>query len=216
MAVTDAFATAEEYRAEVGRVGDVDDPTINRNLLGVSRYIERRFDRQFTKDAAPVARDFFGSHSGRIDPEAENPWRYARASRMLHLDTDLVSVTSIVADEDGDGTPETTWAVTDYQLLPLNADKGPEPKPYNALYVPQHSTKGAWPAGRLVRITGVWGWPAVPEAIKLACIHITSLVRVESPRAKSQVSDMGEIIGVSSSAQGIIHDLMRHYGKVTV
>jgi hypothetical protein len=33
---------------------------------------------------------------------------------------DIVSITSLITDQDGDGVYETTWAATDYALLPRN------------------------------------------------------------------------------------------------
>jgi len=79
---------------------------------------------------------------------------------------DLVSVTSLQVDG-------TAWGVSNYQLLcdddTPNTTAGPEAKPY----VKIRALNGTYPAptsGRLdvVEITGVWGWPGVPWAIKKA------------------------------------------------
>lgn len=79
---------------------------------------------------------------------------------------DLVSVTSLEVGG-------SAWSGTSYQLLcddgTPNINAGPEPKPY----VKIRAINGTYPAptsGRLdvVEITGVWGWPSVPWAIKKA------------------------------------------------
>src|ERR1700682_249380 len=127
MAISDAYATAAEYRTGISpnKVDTSSDGEILNDMTAISRFVERKTGRFFTKDAAPVARDFYAPSSGPVYPEAENPWKYAgKYSRTLHLDTDLVSVSTLLTDDNGTGTPATTWAATDYQLLPLNADKG--------------------------------------------------------------------------------------------
>lgn len=72
--------------------------------------------------------------------------------------SDLASVSTLKTDEDGDRTYETTWAATDYDLLPYNHP------PYqwievapNGLHVFPRLRKG-------VQIAGVWGWPVTVTA----------------------------------------------------
>jgi hypothetical protein len=80
---------------------------------------------------------------------------------------DLVSVTSLEV-------AGATWGTGAYQLLcddgTPNINAGPEPKPY----VKIKAIGGTYPAPvasartDVVEITGVWGWPGVPWAIKKA------------------------------------------------
>ena len=217
MAVTDSLATAAEYRTAIRKDDTTDDTEILNDITAVTRYMERALGCFFTKDASAIARDYYAPSQGPVYPEAENPWKYAgKYTRTLHLDTDLVSVTTLVTDDNSDGTPETTWAATDYQLIPLNADKGSEARPYTALYCPQWSTKLGWPPTRIVRITGVWGWPAVPAAVKRGAINLAAILRLESPRSSRNVSSIGDVISVSKEAQGIVDDLTRVYGRASV
>jgi hypothetical protein len=46
------------------------------------------------------------------------------------LTDDILSVSSLVTDQQGDGTYETTWAPTDYVLAPYNARTSSQPRPY--------------------------------------------------------------------------------------
>lgn len=221
-AITDAYATAEEYRQGISpqKTDTSDDTEIDLDLLAVTRHLNNELGRSetgFNKDAAAVTRQYLGPYSGSVNPEAENPWKYARGQRLLYID-ELVSVTSVQTDEDGDGTVDTSWTKdTDYQLFPLNADKGPEPRPYTALFIPDWTTQRLrWPPGRLVAINGVWGWPSVPPAIKRACIQLTAILRLESPRATSQINDVGAVLATSGVAQGIIQRLAQNYGRISV
>lgn len=90
---------------------------------------------------------------------------------------DLVSVSAIATDATGDGTYETSWASTDWQLLPHNTS-GPETKPYTEVKAigsktfPLPST--ALAREDLVRITGVWGWPAAPYAVREATLVLAA------------------------------------------
>ena len=217
-AVTDAYATAEQYRTAttIDSTGSDDDIVVD--LGAISRYMEKRLGRFFTKDAADVARQFYTSHTGALLPEAENPWKLCRGERVLQVDDMSAAPTTVKVDENADGVCEKTYAIgTDCVVWPMNALKGPEPKPYTALFIPDWTTKSLnWPPARLVDITAKWGWPSVPGAIQRGCIHLTAILRLETPRAKNSMSEIGEVLGTSKQANAIIDELIRHYGRVTI
>ena len=79
---------------------------------------------------------------------------------------DLLSVTTLKSDDDDDGTFETEWAATDYQLLPLNADPTQHwGGPYHALRVLTRGTKQTFDAGQArYEIAGIWGYRNLQEA----------------------------------------------------
>ena len=88
------------------------------------------------------------------------------AGSILFID-DLVSVTSIKLDEDGDGTYEATMATTDYVLYPLNKT----PKTY--IKLTNDSDYGGFASGVRtgVKIDGTWGYQStVPAVIRRASI----------------------------------------------
>lgn len=220
MAITDSYCTAAEYRAGINKDDTADDLTILIDATAITRYMERKLDRFFNKDATAVARLFMPRSTGvasRPDwAESENPFKYGGLSRVLFID-DLVSVTTIKIDEDRDGSfaDETALATTDYELTPRNAAVGPEPSPYTAIELTSWGTKHAFPPGCRVEVNGVWGWPAVPAAVKRACIHLTAVLRLETPRSSRAISDTGAILEASSEARGIIAALIRDYGRVS-
>jgi hypothetical protein len=203
MAIGDAYATAAEYKAEVDKTIAADDPAVSRDLLAVSRWIDREVSggpgaqRFFTKDAAGVARDF----------------RPVSGLDYLAID-DLSAAPSLVQVDDSDaGTPNITITSGDYELWPLNAPKQPEPQPYTRIYIPAWSAREPWVRGRVVRITGQWGWPAVPGAIKDATIWLTAILRLETSRAQSTVTELGQVFGASMQARGIVEKLMQAYSR---
>ncbi len=195
MAIDSAYASAAEYRASIDKVDTSEDAEVLVDLTTVSRYIEHRTTRFFNKDAAAVARIY------------QPKWPDA-----LEVD-DVVSITTVKVDADLDGTYETTLtAGTDYELLPRNAADGPEPGPYTTL----KRLTGAWLPSSRVEVTAVFGWPSVPGPVKAACIHLTAILRLETPRAQAQVTDLGQIVSINPQARGLIENLILDYGAVTL
>lgn len=228
MAVTDAYTTAALYRGITKKTDTGEDTQIGIDLLAISRYMDRKLHRFFTKDASVVARKFWTSFEGRPSygptsfgavgyAESENPWRGMRGQNLIRVD-DISSATGLIVkiDLDHDGTQETTLASSDYQLWPRNAAVGPEPKPYTALYLPSWSTYLVWPPLTEIEITATWGWPSVPPAIADACAQLTGILRLETPRATRAISSIEDTIEASPSAMRIIYELMNVYGKVVM
>lgn len=137
------------------------DADITRAIAAASRAIEDICARRFWLDA-----------------DAEQVRYYtARSRKLLEVD-DLVVLTSLLTDSNGDGVFEQTWAVnSDFVLEPLNAAADIEP--YTAIRRhPNGSFRfpGSLPRG--VKVTGQFGWPAVPDGIVEATgILATRLLR---------------------------------------
>lgn len=104
-------------------------------------------------------------------------------SRTLTID-DLVSVTELAHDTDGDNTfGDVLVNNTDYTLEPLNAAVENPARPYTLIRLHVGSS-AYWPHyPRSVRVTGKFGWPAVPsEIVRATTILATKLFkRQESP-----------------------------------
>ena len=202
MAITDALATAAEYRTVTGKTDTGSDTQILVDLKAVSRYLEGKLGRFFTKDAADVTRLYIPVLS----------------SSRLRIDDLSASPTSITIDEDDDGSfaDETALAATDYELHPLNALLGPEVWPYTSIVLTPWGTKGIWPVGNRVQIVGKFGWPAVPEPLKAATIQFTAIYRLETPRATSRISELDGVISSSQEAQTIIRRLTDQYKEYHV
>lgn len=155
MAITNGYATLAEARAELG-ISDVsdtaDDAVIEALVESVSRAIDDFCGRRFY--AATQTRYFTA----------------LRADRLL-VD-DLLSVTTLKTDDDGDGTYETTWTAADYYLAPYNAALESVPEPYWRIEVSEGGDY-SFPdrVRRGVEIAGSWGFSATtPDVINRACL----------------------------------------------
>jgi hypothetical protein len=153
VAIVNGYATLDEFKAWIGDELDVPETNavFEQQVEAASRWIDRRCDRQFWQTAPGVIRTF-------------DAW----SSRDLRID-DVVTVTAVATDDDDDGTYETVWAASDYQLA--LATSAPAGSPYRRIRAV---------AGRLfplsgrrigrVQVTGTWGWSVVPDAIHEACL----------------------------------------------
>ena len=208
MAISDAYATAAQYRTVVSKTDTGDDTDVDTDLTTVSRYLERYLGRFFNVDASDVTR-LYVIGEGIAEPP--------NGHKTLWVDDLSAAPTTIKIDEDNDGvfTDETALASTDYELRPLNAPDGPEAKPYTHIYLPAWGDKSNWPHGLRVEIVGKWGWLAVPKPIERATIHVTALLRLQSPRATERIPDDlgGGGSKASQDAMSIIWKLARVYQR---
>lgn len=162
-----SYVTTAELKAYVKiPLDDVaDDTNVAHAIAGASRAIDRLCKRQFGKVASAV-------------PRIYTP-RYHPQLRKTVVDTDdLMDVTGLVVSSDmaGDGGFATT--VTAYTLGPVNA--AADGRPWSLLV----NTGSSMPlTPESVRVTALWGWTAVPEAITQACLIQSSrfLSRRDSP-----------------------------------
>jgi hypothetical protein len=158
------YATVRALKSRVGIAQDdtADDEELHAACFAASRALEQFCQRTFWRTAAGTQRLFEPTGYRDLD---FGPWN------------DLVTLTALATDEGGEGTWPTTWSATDYQLVPLNPTAGPESRPYTGL-----RTTGArlFPAvtgyGRTdrIRLTGTWGWPVVPQAIRQAALVVAA------------------------------------------
>lgn len=113
-------------------------------------------------------RRFFSASETRYYT-AESPWR-------LDIDdvSDVAATASfaIYTDDDGDGTFENTWAATDFDAQPYNAALNG--LPYTSI---ERTVLGnySFPLVRKgVKITGPFGFAAVPKPINRACVFLSA------------------------------------------
>lgn len=127
-------------------------------------------DEEVVDACIASAQGWIDEFCARTFAASEETTRYYVPSDPYYVITDdLVSIATLKTDT-GDGTFGTTWDDTDYQLWPLNDPT----RPFNRLEAIASLT---FPAGNaygrrrdLVQITGVFGWPSVPSAVKQACV----------------------------------------------
>jgi len=174
-ATTTSYCSVLELRASLG-IGDaVDDTELASEILVASRDIDGACYRHFYQSLAGTVRYYSATSRGML-------WE---------LD-DCVTLTGVETDGDGDGVYEDVWQATDYTLLPENAavDGGP----YMLMEVtPRGSYRFPVGVPRGVKVTGTWGWPAVPEKVKRACILRAAWLfkRRDTPLGLSGSADLG-------------------------
>jgi hypothetical protein len=113
----------------------------------------------------------------------------------------LVSVdaSGLQTDDNGTGTYGTTWASTDFTLWPWNAAAEVPARPYTEIRVDERSTStgNTFPTGqRGVKVTGAWGWPAVPPQVREVCIleSLRMLQQLQAPSGVVASAEMGEFV----------------------
>lgn len=118
------------------------------------------------------------NYTGRKFYSADGTYYYAPISIDEIYTDDLLSVTSLKTDDDADGTFETTWAATDYQLLPFNAAS--EGRPYTRIETSGYGDY-SFPVNvkRSVQLIGSFGYcttanqpKPVAEACKLQSVRL--------------------------------------------
>lgn len=198
MAIGDAYSTAATYRGVIGKTDTADDAAILVDLKAVSRYLEGKLGRWFTKDASDIARVYVVPYTGE----------------RLVVDDLSAAPTSVIIDLNGDGSwSDAALAATDYQAQPLNALLQPEAWPYTSLVMTPWGKYGKWSKDDRVQVTAKFGWPAVPDAVARATIHLTAILRLETPRATRRIEELGQAIEASADAQRIIHGLIAQYRR---
>jgi hypothetical protein len=153
---TGDYCTLGELKARVWPDGATPDGTndlaLSSIITAVSRLIENFCGRRFYTTAADETRYF----------DTED-------NEYLWPSIDIVSVTSLHTDRDGDRTYADTWATTDYDLEPLNAAL--DSRPYSWLHTTPDGVEDFPEGGRKsIRIIGKFGWSAVPAAVREACL----------------------------------------------
>lgn len=162
MAITNGYLTVAELKAHLSITDSGDDALLEDIVSDVSREIDEECGTRFY--AVSETRYFTAVESHRI---------------LLPVGSDLLSVdvNGLKTDEDGDRTYEKTWATTDFDLLPYNAQLGSTPRPYWEIRVTPEGDY-SFPVGveKGVQIAGSWGFASsAPRIVKRACRYQCAL-----------------------------------------
>jgi hypothetical protein len=180
-----AYVTVPEFKVWVGLGDTIDDVIITDALLAASRGVDNFCKTQFWQTAAGTVRLF---------DTCSTSWLRTG---------DVVTVTELATDKNRDGVYETVWTAADYQLFPLNPAAAPELRPFTDIHAigtltfPQPS--GGSSRYGLIRVTGTWGWPAVPEPVVQSTLLVANrlLKRRNSPEGVAGFDEFG-VVRISS------------------
>ena len=177
MALTNAYTTLETVKAAL-RITDNDDNTLIEQAINTaSRMIDGYCQREFY-NAGTAARIF-------------------AANEELYVDIDDLAGTAITLQTDSQATGDfdITWTPADYQLEPLNGKLAGPVWAFTRIRAVLNYLFPVQNQVALVKVTGVWGWPAVPQAIEYATIMQSQRLfkRLDSPTGILGFGDMGAV-----------------------
>jgi hypothetical protein len=157
------YASLSEFKERIGIANDdqTRDFALDHVLEGSSRWIDNILGRRF------------------YTTTADETIYYTATNNYWHLPVeDLLSVTTLATDANGDGVYETSWTVgTDYWLGPKNAVIDGEPYRF---------ISKAWPTGRFnfpawenaIQVVGKRGYSTLaarPAAIRELCLMVAEV-----------------------------------------
>ena len=197
MAITNGYTTLASVKAALRITDSVDDALIESSINSASRLIDGYCSRSFY-NAGTAARYFA--------PQSD-----------LYCDVDDIagSAITLATDPQADGTFELVWSVSDYQLEPLNGILDGQSWAYTRIRAAMDYLFPVTNDLALVKVTGVWGWPAVPAAVETACIIQSQRIfkRFDSPLGVAGFGDMGAI-RVTRALDGDVAQLVEPYRRM--
>lgn len=158
MAWAPNYCTSAELKAFIRKATAADDTQIGLAISAASRAIDKKTNRQFGLTGSAVAR-VYTWHGEALEGRAALPIDDLQTTTGLAVGLDLAA----------DGAfSQAIVSGTDFDLWPWNA--AANGKPWTHLVV-RPSAAAALPCGtRGIQVTANWGWSAVPDTVKQACM----------------------------------------------
>lgn len=208
MTISNGYTDLSTFKAYMGITVSTYDAQLESAVNAASRLIDGYCQRRFWLDSQVGTQTFV-----------------PQSLLELEIDDDIGSTSGFIlrTDASGDGTFETTWSASDYQLTPVNAaHASPEAKPWTGIRAVGTKTfpwlVNTW-LTRLdrVQITALWGWPAVPADVSQACLIKASRLfrRKDSPEGIAGYGDFGPV-RLSRSEDPDVVALLAPYRKSPV
>ena len=203
MAITNGYTTLAAVKAAL-RISDATDDTLIENSVdAASRLIDGYCMRNFYSVGTAT--------------------RLFTAPDPLYCPIDDIAGTAITiqTSTQANGTFDVTFTTTDYQLEPLNANLDGIPWAFDRIRAvgdfafPMVSASFGEQA--LVKVTAVFGWPAVPKAIEQATILQAArhFKRYDSPLGVAGFGDFG-VVRVSRFLDPDVQMLVEPYKKMRI
>lgn len=180
MILTNPYCQGLELRSHLGDSGErLDSDSIDKAISASSRAIDKWCGRRFWQDGSVVARVY----------QPEDPY-------VAWVD-DISTTTGLVIKTDtaGDGTYATTWASTDYQLEPLNANLTDAAYAWWRIVAIDRYTYPSSARRPTLQVTAKFGWSAIPDEVTEACLlKAASLFkRKDAPFGIAGFGDFGAV-----------------------
>ena len=175
--ITNGYCTLAEVKAALRITDSIDDTLLETAVESASRLVDGFAGRNFYSAGSAVR---------YFTPE----------DRIVCEIDDLISLTSLEVSEDLDAVFDQTWTASDYQLEPLNGKvDGLTGWPSTRIRAVGDYVFGTNIGEASVKVTGTWGWSAVPVAVKQATVIQASRIfkRLDSPLGVLSSPDLGYI-----------------------
>jgi hypothetical protein len=179
LAITNGYCTLADVKAalRIPNADTIDDTILEGNVEAASRMIDGFTMRSFYNAGTAVR-------------------YFAPSSSVYCAIDDAISISEVKTSSDLDSVYDLTWAATDYQSEPLNGKvDGLTGWPITGIRAVDNYDFDAYTGHASVKITGVWGWSAVPSPVKQATIIQASRIfkRLDSPLGVLSSPDLGFI-----------------------
>ena len=163
MAISNGYATLLQIKSAIGISDGIDDPMLEMAIESASRQIDSYTERYFYN--AGTATKIFAPLDEWVCPTE-----------------DFITLTQVQTSEDGESW-DTTWGTEDWQAEPLNGRAGGLVTSYTQIRAVEDYLFPYRQGEATVRLTGTWGWSAVPIAITQATVILASRIfkRLDSP-----------------------------------
>jgi hypothetical protein len=199
MAIVNGYASLNQIKAALRIVDAIDDSLLEMAIESASRLID--------------------GHTGRTFYSGGTAARLFAADNDFVCQIDDLQNSSIVLEtaENADGIFDTTWLTTDYQLEPLNQKLDGQDWVFTRIRAVGDYLWPVYGEEALVRVTGLWGWPAVPNPITQATIIQASRIfkRLDSPLGVAGVGDLG-VMRISRDIDPDVAQLVMPYKRMQV
>ena len=145
--------------------------------------------------------------------------RYFTAVNSTRVNVgDMVSISALATDTTtGSRTYPYSWATTDYDMWPYDASNSSEPymfidvTPTGNYTFPLKIAKG-------VKVTGIWGWPAIPAPIAKACLLQSGIVfdRYKARLGVTSMSALGQITVKAPTLDPLVMNMIGTYRRPAI
>jgi hypothetical protein len=169
MAIVNGYCTLADLKAALRVQDSIDDSLLELAIESASREIDGYCERVF-----------YSTSATRV---------YAPTNIYTVTTDDIISVTTLKSSSDG-VTYDITWQTSDYQLEPLNnVAGGLVGSPFTRIratgnyLMPTFSVGTFYENEALLQVVGVFGWSAIPAAIRQATVILAMRLfkRLDSP-----------------------------------
>jgi hypothetical protein len=204
VAIVNGYCTLADVKAAARITDTLEDTLLELSIESASREIDSYTERVFySTGGTPVSRVYIPQDIYLVETD------------------DIVSVTSIKSDSNGNGVFDVVWESTDFQLEPLNGRAGGIDTPATRIRAigqylwPVYEPRNVNSNQASVEVTGVFGFATIPTAVRQATIlsALRQYKRYESPTGVLGFSDIGAV-RVGTKLDPDVERLVQPYRKV--